>query len=1402
MAINTRSLELRIKAIDEFSGKMNRLQDKLEDIARVAKRVFLGIAGVVIGSVASFVRLEEQIAFISTMLSGKASQYIDKFEEGIKKMAVDFGESTASLSTGLFNILSATIQPSKALEVLRGATMAAKAGFTDVATIIPAVTKALLAYGKQGYDVTRITDIMFGAFDRGQFTLAELAQVLPDVTSTSKLLNISMEESAGTIAFLSKGFGSVSQAATGYEAIVSRIVNPTKDFEEKLNELGLTSLQVRDMVGEKGLYATIQEIIRRDPGKQLVASLFNEKEAMKAISVMMQGAHEWQEDLEWVFNSAGLTQEKFAKAVETLTFIFNQLKQAVFITAVTFGKQWKPEIVSAVEWIRKLIEKMQSLTPEQWEQIKTWTKIALAITGVLAILPGIVTVVVSLTKAYAGLKIASLFISTVTSGTLIPALIGIAPILLPLIAIAGALYLAYKNNFLGIANVINETIEYWKPIVVSVGERVKQVAIFIFNTLTHLGKAWDIIWTSMLVSVISVVNSMNEFIAPRLNTFINIWYAVYQQVAALTKNFGGAIKKGMIAIAGTLDETVQLIGDFGNLIQAIIDKKIFEIPRLFKKYQESMAEFSFAVGDASVNIMDSIKGLSTAQIETKDFIDIDKITVSTGELDKKLGDLVTGAVFARDSWTSFGLEIKNTQMKTGESSKSINELEKSLGALPPAVKEVVRAEKELDAQLAKDKGRHERALLIDVQLTTTKLKEDLQARIDAVKEAIRAEKELDEQRAKDKRRDEIVTINYVRFYTNKLKKELQARIDAVKEAIRDEKGLGGWAKTMPIGGPGEMVVGGTTQSMDNISEGASQASIDIGKLFSQITTLGKTLEQEFEFKIDLGAGRDFWTAFGHWGEGAMAALKGDYVTMIVEIVQMWANLIQTPLEAERARVARQEKMTKEAIGGTEQFKGWIEQGKGLDTLIDLSNEYLKEWSKNHLDEEHTIKLLEEIGKIQLENALKQIEIITQGYNYNGKNFGDTINQLEEITEKIVNNGLLDQEQREKIWEENREAQLEVALETIGAITDSFDINSDNIVGHTIETIAQLQAVEELMRTDSSLTQEQLDQIREATQASYDMLKIQALGAWEGLLQHMINMEMITEDQVLSELVNMYEQNGEFMSTQEKWNFEERIDNMIDSLINETGILEKLEKGQISNLDAQMGFIDQAKLQTNGVLEQAIYLQNVIMSLENMGQDSSLVKTALDNLNLTEEQRKILDDMYGNGQISALERLHNLQDTYFTLSLVKLGLSLDEIEKVKNGTLDVKKVLDDKIAKDSTLRNIQLTPTGSGVGGSPTNISNPPMGSYFQEGGIAWHPQLAWVGEKEPEFIIPFSKARREGTSSKIEVNVPITINNPQVREDRDIDELAYKVAEVVTPLISEAIGKLARDMGNVDLSYT
>lgn len=393
------------QSVDRMQKNFNRIKTGVDQLSRTARYAFLGMAAAITGVVYAAAKFEQQMANVATMLDRKSLPIMKKYKNTVGKMAVVFGQSTETLSKGLYNILSATIPAGKALGVLEIAAKGAAAGNTTVDIAVTALTKSMLAF--KNLKPHEAMDTLFASIKRGYYNFEELAAAIPGVVTLGASLNLTFEELAGTMAFLSKKFPTVSEAGTALEGVLARIKVPTKDFEDALAALGTDIDEVREKLGTKGLHGTIQWLTDLDMGRGLVQSLFRRKEAMMAITAMTQDIEGFGEDIKEVYESAGATQEAFEKQTATLMFGFNQLKEAGRYLAVQIGEIFTPIVLEQIKKFRNFVANLASavknLTTEQKKTIAKMVLLGTAALGAIGAL-GLFAKLAVLVKA-AGLVI-------------------------------------------------------------------------------------------------------------------------------------------------------------------------------------------------------------------------------------------------------------------------------------------------------------------------------------------------------------------------------------------------------------------------------------------------------------------------------------------------------------------------------------------------------------------------------------------------------------------------------------------------------------------------------------------------------------------------------------------------------------------------------------------------------------------------------------------------------------------------------------------------------------------------------------------------------------------------------------------------------------------------------------
>ena len=141
----------------------------------------------------------------------------------------------------MFFITSAGLRGQVALETLEASAKAAAVGLGDTATIADLATSALNAYGSDVLSAADATDVMVAAVREGKLEADALTGSMGRVLPVSSQMGIKFNEVGAAFAAMSRTGTGANEAATQLRSIMVTLLKPTKQAEEALAEMGLSS---------------------------------------------------------------------------------------------------------------------------------------------------------------------------------------------------------------------------------------------------------------------------------------------------------------------------------------------------------------------------------------------------------------------------------------------------------------------------------------------------------------------------------------------------------------------------------------------------------------------------------------------------------------------------------------------------------------------------------------------------------------------------------------------------------------------------------------------------------------------------------------------------------------------------------------------------------------------------------------------------------------------------------------------------------------------------------------------------------------------------------------------------------------------------------------------------------
>jgi len=454
VAIGGNVVQIIIKATDQASavidgvkqktGGLGAAMDKLRGPMLAVGAASVGMAAI---SVKSFADYETSMAKVNTLLD-EGENATELYGDSVARLAEEYGVAGGRMgvAAGLYQTISAGItDTAEATQFLEAATKAAVGGSAELDTVILAGTKTMAAFGLSAEDTEMVMDKFAGTVKAGQTTMSELAGAFPRVSGMAGEMGVSLDETLGTLAGLTKIMGSTEEAATGMSAIFTGLLKPTDTMKETLAGLGFESGQAA--IESLGLMGTLQALKEASgDDAEAMGELFGNVQALRSVfPALGTAAEDVAASIDIVSNSAGLSTKQFEDMDKTAGQRMAKLQAKFEGMTVRIGEALMPLLEKMVPIVEQVIEIFAGLDPV----IQAGVLVLGALAGAFALLWPVISGIAGAIGGAGGLT------------AVIAALTG------PIgwvIAAVGLLAAAWATNFGGIRDIVDSVIKKVAPI--------------------------------------------------------------------------------------------------------------------------------------------------------------------------------------------------------------------------------------------------------------------------------------------------------------------------------------------------------------------------------------------------------------------------------------------------------------------------------------------------------------------------------------------------------------------------------------------------------------------------------------------------------------------------------------------------------------------------------------------------------------------------------------------------------------------------------------------------------------------------------------------------------------------------------------------------------------------------
>lgn len=620
--------------------KLNGLSSAFKTTGGLLSRnVTLPIVGVGAAAVKTATDFEAGMSEVKAISGATGSEF-----DALRDKAIEMGAKTkfsASDSADAFKYMAmAGWDASAMMDGIAGVMDLAAASGEDLATTSDIVTDALTAFGLQASDSAHFADVLAQASSKSNTNVGLMGETFKYVAPVAGALGYSIEDTAVAIGLMANSGIKGSQAGTALRSTITRLAKPVGEAKDAVEELGISITNADGTM--KPLSQTMVELREKFAGlteeqKAQYAAMLAGQEGMSGLLAIVNASDEdFQKLTDEINNANGAAEDMASVMMDNTAGAVEQLKGALESAGILIGEKLTPYIRKLAEWITGLVEKFNSLSEEEQDQIVKFGLILAAIGPVLLIMSRVISVVSMFAKAFgliknvvypaflaitqlkAGMTAAelamegfskeSLGIASVLSGITAPivAVVAVVAVLIGAFVTLWKTNEEFRDNMVGIWNSIKESINNFFDGVV---ERINALG-FDFENITEVIKA---AWMALCDVLAPVFEGAFNRIAIILDGIFNQILSVMDIFIGLFTGNWEQLGEGVKGVITGIVETFSKLGS--NILGAIGDIGAEILRKLgFDKAAEGFQSFFDTLSDLFGRIPELLSGAIDAVV--------------------------------------------------------------------------------------------------------------------------------------------------------------------------------------------------------------------------------------------------------------------------------------------------------------------------------------------------------------------------------------------------------------------------------------------------------------------------------------------------------------------------------------------------------------------------------------------------------------------------------------------------------------------------------------------------------------------------------------------------------------------------------------------------------------------
>ena len=379
----------RLRGSQENLNRINSEQAKIKENIAATKTQLLGTIGAVsavaaavyAGPVQAAQKYETAMAKVGTIADTKQVP-LEQLSSEIMKLSNTTGIAAEDIADDVYNAISAGQKTGDAVNFVSNSAKLAKAGFAESSQTLDVLTTILNAYGMEASKVGDVSDMLIQIQNKGKVTVGELSSVMGKIIPTANANGVALEQlGAGYAIMTSKGIAA-AETTTYMNSMLNELGKSGTTADKLLRQTAGKSFKELMADGKSlGDVLGIMQEAAESSGKSL-SDVFGSAEAGKAaVSLLSNGVDGFNESVKGMVESAGATEEAFAKMENTTEAKMQKAKNSIANLGIVLGQNLLPIVGNLADKVAAVVIKVSEFAQANPKLVQTVLKVAAALAG-------------------------------------------------------------------------------------------------------------------------------------------------------------------------------------------------------------------------------------------------------------------------------------------------------------------------------------------------------------------------------------------------------------------------------------------------------------------------------------------------------------------------------------------------------------------------------------------------------------------------------------------------------------------------------------------------------------------------------------------------------------------------------------------------------------------------------------------------------------------------------------------------------------------------------------------------------------------------------------------------------------------------------------------------------------